>query len=148
MTSTIDKTKPIDSSLITAAELRNNFVAASNDIEALQANQGATAGLLSKSLAYTTILTDANKQILHPSSDTSARVFTIADNSSVAYPLGTTLTFLNQNSAGSLTITTTSDTMRLAGAGTTGNRTLAPNGIAIAIKLATTEWLIYGTGLT
>jgi hypothetical protein len=148
MASTIDKTKPVDNSLVTAAELRANFVAASTDIETLQANQGATAGLLSKSLDYTTILTDANKQILHPSSDTSARIFTIAANSSVAYPLGTTLTFLNQDSAGSLTIAIASDTMRLAGAGTTGSRTLAHNGIAIAIKLATTEWLIYGFGLT
>jgi hypothetical protein len=38
--------------------------------------------------------------------------------------------------------------MRLEGAGTTGSRTLTPNGIAIAIKIATTEWLIYGFGLT
>jgi hypothetical protein len=148
MASTIDNTKPLTNSLITSAEIRALATAASNDIEALQANQGATAGLLSKSLDYTTILTDANKQILHPSSDTSARVFTIAANSSVAYPLGTTLTFSNQDSAGNLTIAISSDTMRLAGAGTAGSRTLAPNGIAIAIKLATTEWLIYGFGLT
>lgn len=34
------------------------------------------------------------------------------------------------------------------GSGTTGDRTLAPNGVAIAIKIATTEWLIYCFGLT
>jgi hypothetical protein len=38
--------------------------------------------------------------------------------------------------------------MRLAGAGTTGSRTLAANGIATAIKLTSTEWIISGTGLT
>lgn len=38
--------------------------------------------------------------------------------------------------------------MRLAGAGTTGTRSLAANGVAIAIKLTATEWIIYGTGLT
>jgi hypothetical protein len=38
--------------------------------------------------------------------------------------------------------------MRLAGAGTTGSRTLAANGVATAVKVTTTEWLISGTGLT
>jgi len=37
--------------------------------------------------------------------------------------------------------------MYLAGGGTTGTRTLLPNGIATAIKVTTTEWLISGTGL-
>jgi hypothetical protein len=36
----------------------------------------------------------------------------------------------------------------LAGAGTTGSRTLAANGIATAMKVTTTEWIINGTGLT
>jgi hypothetical protein len=39
MTSTIDKTKPATGSMMLSAEVRNNFIAASNDIEALQANQ-------------------------------------------------------------------------------------------------------------
>ena len=69
-------------------------------------------------------------------------------NSSVAYPIGTALTFVNQASAGVMTIAITTDTMRLAGAGTTGSRTLAANGIATAIKVTSTEWLISGTGLT
>jgi hypothetical protein len=38
--------------------------------------------------------------------------------------------------------------MRLAGAGTTGSRTLAANGVATAIKLTATEWIISGVGLT
>jgi hypothetical protein len=58
------------------------------------------------------------------------------------------LTFINQHAAGVVTIAITSDTMRLAGAGTTGSRTLAADGIATAIKIASTEWLISGTGLT
>lgn len=102
----------------------------------------------SKSAAYTTVMGDAGKHILHPSADTTARVFTIDSNANVAYPIGTVLTFINQASAGVVTIAITSDTMRLAGAGTTGSRTLAANGIATAIKLTSTEWLISGTGLT
>lgn len=102
----------------------------------------------SQSAAYTLVLTDAGKHILHPSADTTARTFTIPANGSVAFPIGTAVTFINQNGAGVVTISITTDTMRLAGAGTTGSRTLAANGIATAIKITSTEWIISGTGLT
>lgn len=102
----------------------------------------------SQSSAYTLVLGDAGKHILHPSADTTARIFTIPANSSVAYPIGTAITFVNQNAAGTITIAITTDTMRLAGAGTTGSRTLAANGVATALKITSTEWIISGTGLT
>lgn len=102
----------------------------------------------SQSTAYTLVLADSGKQILHPSADTTARTFTIPANGSVAFPVGTAVTFINQNGAGVVTIAITTDTMRLAGAGTTGSRTLAANGIATAIKVTSTEWIISGTGLT
>jgi len=102
----------------------------------------------SQSTAYTLVLTDAGKHILHPSADTTARTITIPANSSVAFPIGAAVTFINQASAGVITIAITTDTMRLAGAGTTGSRTLAANGFATAIKLTSTEWIISGTGLT
>jgi hypothetical protein len=102
----------------------------------------------SQSAAYTTVAADSGKHLLHPSADTTARTFTIDSNANVAYPVGTAITFVNQNSAGVMTIAITSDTMRLAGAGTTGSRTLAANGIATALKVTSTEWIISGTGLT
>lgn len=102
----------------------------------------------SKSAAYTLVLADAGKHILHPSADTTARVFTIPANASVAFPIGTAVTFVNQASGGVITIAITTDTMRLADAGTTGSRTLAANGVATAIKLTATEWIVSGTGLT
>ena len=102
----------------------------------------------SQSQAYTAVASDAGKLLLHPTTDTTARTFTIPANSSVPYPLGTAIVFVNQNLAGVLTIAINSDTMRLAGAGTTGSRTLAANGIATCTKIATTEWIISGTGLT
>jgi hypothetical protein len=102
----------------------------------------------SQSTAYTLVLGDSGKHILHPSADTTARTFTIPANSSVAFPVGTAITFVNQNGAGTVTIAITTDTIRLAGAGTTGSRTLAANGVATAIKITTTEWIISGTGLT
>lgn len=102
----------------------------------------------SQSAAYTLVLSDSGKHILHPSADTTARTFTIPADGSVAYPIGTAITFVNQNGAGVVTIAITTDTMRLAGAGTTGSRTLAANGVATAIKITSTEWIISGTGLT
>jgi hypothetical protein len=102
----------------------------------------------SQSANYTTVLTDGGKHLLHPSVDTTARTFTIDSNANVAYPIGTAITFINQNGAGVITIAITSDTMRLAGPGTTGSRTLAANGTATALKITATEWIISGTGLT
>ena len=101
-----------------------------------------------QSAAYTLVLSDGGKHIFHPSADTTARTWTIPANSSVAFPIGTAITFVNQNAAGAITIAITSDTMRLAGAGTTGSRTLAANGVATAIKVTSTEWIISGTGLS
>lgn len=102
----------------------------------------------SQSTAYTCVLADSGKHILHPSADTTARVFTIPANSAVAYPIGTALTFINQNAGGVITISITTDTMRVAVSGATGSRTLAANGIATAVKISATEWFISGSGLT
>lgn len=102
----------------------------------------------SQSAAYTLVLSDAGKHIFHPSADTTARTFTIPANSSVSFPIGTAITFINQNGAGVVTIAITSDTMRLSPGGTTGSRTLAANGSATCIKVTSTEWLISGSGLT
>lgn len=103
----------------------------------------------SKSAAYTLVLADAGKHIFHPSADITARIFTIPANASVPYEIGTVITFINQNGTGGVvTIAITTDTMRLAGAGTTGPRRLARNGIATATKITATEWIISGTGLT
>jgi hypothetical protein len=100
------------------------------------------------SAAYGFVLDDQDTIVLHPAADTTARTWTIPANSSVAFPIGTELQIINQNAAGVLTIAITTDTMRLAGAGTTGSRTLAANGIARVTKITATEWIIEGTGLT
>lgn len=102
----------------------------------------------SQSANYTCVMSDSGKHLYHPGADTTPRTWTIPANSSVAYPIGTTLTFINDTSAGVITIAITTDTMILAGAGTTGSRTLAANGIATAVKMTSTRWIINGTGLT
>jgi hypothetical protein len=101
----------------------------------------------SQSAAYTAVLGDSGKVIFHPSTDANARTFTIPANSSVAYPIGTAITFINMTSQ-VVTIAITTDTMYLSSAGTTGSRSLAQYGSATAIKMTSTTWLISGSGLT
>jgi hypothetical protein len=106
----------------------------------------------SQTASYTLQLTDAGKHLLHPSSDTTARTWIIPQTGTgvgqVNWPIGTTITFVNQNGAGSISIQITNDTMRLAVTGETGTRTLAANGIATCIKLTSTEWIISGVGIS
>jgi hypothetical protein len=101
----------------------------------------------SQSAAYTTVLADSGKAIFHPSTDANARTFTIDSNANVAYAVGTAITFINMTSQ-VVTIAITSDTMYLAGTGTTGNRSLAQYGLVTAVKMTTTTWIISGSGLT
>lgn len=102
--------------------------------------------LTSQSAAYQLVAADAGKSIVHPISDNNARTFTIPANGTVAYPVGTTITFINL--INTVTIAITTDTMYLAGAGTTGSRTLAAYGMATAVKVTSTSWVISGNGLT
>lgn len=100
----------------------------------------------SQSADYTLVLADSGKTILHAISDDNARTFTIPDNGSVAYAVGTVITFVNL--INTVTIAITTDTMYLAGSGTTGSRTLAAYGVASAVKVTSTSWVISGNGLT
>jgi hypothetical protein len=94
---------------------------------------------------YTLVLTDAGKMILATS--TGGFTWTIPANASVAFPVGTVVTFIN-DTLGTNTIAITTDTLRLSGTSSTGSRTLASIGIATAVKVTSTEWVISGTGLS
>lgn len=102
----------------------------------------------SQSAAYTLIRSDAGKHIYHPSADTTARIWTIPSNASVPFPIGTVVTFINDSSAGVITLAITSDTLVWSPTGGTGSRALAANGIATALKMTATRWQISGVGLT
>ena len=101
----------------------------------------------SQSANYTLVLADSGKHIHHPTSDTNARTWTIPANSSVAYPIGTAITFTNRTSQ-VISIAITSDTMYLAGDGNASTRALAQYGMATALKVDSTVWFISGLGLT
>lgn len=96
----------------------------------------------------TTIFSDFNSHLYHPVGATS-NTLTIAANASLAYIIGTALTIVNEPGSGPVNITmATSDTLVFAQDGTTGTRTLATPGMATAIKVTATRWMISGTGLT
>jgi hypothetical protein len=101
----------------------------------------------SQTTNYTTVLSDSGKHIYANGTSITITIPANSGGSSVAYPIGTVLTFVNINST-SLSIAITTDTMYLAGSGTTGTRALAQYGMATALKLTSTTWLISGTGLT
>lgn len=100
----------------------------------------------SQSGNYNIVSTDAGKHIYHPAG-AGAAVYTIPANSSVPFEIGTAITFINLSTTAP-TIAITTDTMFLAGTGTTGTRTLAQYGMATAIKITATSWIISGSGLT
>ena len=102
---------------------------------------------VSKSEDYTLVAADAGKHIFHPTADASVRTYTIPSNASVPFAIGTAVTFINY-SASDVTIAIAGNTMRLAGTGDTGSRTLAQWGVATAVKTIATAWIISGTGLT
>jgi hypothetical protein len=94
--------------------------------------------------SYTLVLADSGKHIFTSS---GGAAWVIPANSSVAFPIGTAVTFVNQ-SATPCTVAITSDTLYLAGAGTTGTRTVGTYGIATAMKTSATTWIISGTSVT
>lgn len=101
--------------------------------------------------AYRLVAADAGKHIY----STATRTITVPGNASggtpqVAFPVGTTIVFVNATGA-VLTLSmdgTTTDTLLLAGTGTTGTRTLAAFGMATLLKITSTSWIISGNGLT
>jgi hypothetical protein len=117
-----------------------------NAVAATSASQAGYIGmpLQSKSGAYGVAAADAGKVIYYT---TTGQTVTIPANTNVSFEVGTTLTFITAPSV-SLSIAITTDTMYLAGAGTTGTRTLAANGMATAVKTTGTTWIISGNGLT
>ena len=124
----------------TTGSLANCTADGTNKVGYLEIPQNAQTG------SYTLVLADSGKSIYHAAAAAVA-TYTIPANGSVAYALGTTVTFINM-STNAVTIAITTDTLYLAGAGTTGSRTLAQYGVATATKMTSTTWIISGSGLT
>lgn len=67
----------------------------------------------------------------------------IPANSTVAFPIGTMIPIYN-NSGSAISVSITSDTLRLHGSSSTGTRTLAARGAGNLWKVGTTEWVAIG----
>jgi len=119
--------------------LSNCTIDGTNSAGYLNIPQNAQTG------SYTTVLSDAGKHIYH-AAGAGAATYTIPANGSVAYPIGTVIAFVNLSST-AISIAN-SDTMYWGYFGTTGTRTLGQYGVANAMKVASTTWVITGTALT
>lgn len=107
-----------------------------------------TLGILSVVLSADATVAAANNSKCFDHTSGSPHTLTIDSNANLALPIGFTFSIDNGAGAGVVSIVITSDTLVLAGAGTTGTRTLAANGFCTARKSAATVWKINGTGLT
>ena len=94
-----------------------------------------------KTAGYTLALADAGTQI-----STNSNV-AVPANASVAFPIGTTIVVYN-DSASSISVTITTDTLRLAGTASTGTRTVAQRGLCTLNKVGTTTWAAAGAGVS
>jgi hypothetical protein len=85
-------------------------------------------------------------------SDTAKHLYltgnvTVPPNSSVAFDIGTVVTVVSNATA--LVIQAGAGvTLKLANSASTGNRSVASNGVATMIKVATDTWYVYGFGVT
>jgi len=106
--------------------------------------KGAPQTTHSAASSYPIVLADAGKHIYLTVDATGA---TIPANGTIAFPIGTAIAIVN-DTGGNVTISITTDTLELAGLGTTGSRTLSDNGVACILKVTATVWKIVGAGVS
>jgi hypothetical protein len=102
--------------------------------------------IISVVASRTGILTDKGKTVGF-SGSTAAQAMTIPASGSVAHQIGTFLAWDNNGSV-PFDIDITTDTLIFADDGSTGTRTLAPGGFAVAQLIAAATWKIAGKQLT
>ena len=111
-----------------------------NDILALRQN--------TQNSNYTLLIGDIGKSLYH--SNGTAYSWTVPPNSSVAFPVGTAITMIN-DASGAVNITITRGSgvaLILGGDGTDQNCTLARYGVATIIKVGTDKWYCSGNGVS
>lgn len=92
---------------------------------------------------YTLAFGDEGGIIAH--SGATALTITIPANASVAFPVGTAVTIVNEPGAANVTVSITTDTLnRGDGTAGTGSRTIVANSVATLIKTTATSWMITG----
>lgn len=102
-------------------------------------NNQAAAG------TYTLVLADDGKHVYLTGGTTNT--LTVPTNASVAFPIGTVITVVNNNS-GACTITGPASSLQLANGALATSRTLATKGMASMVKVGTDLWYVSGAGVT
>jgi hypothetical protein len=90
--------------------------------------------------------TDAGKH--YYSTSASNLTLTIANNTSVSWPIGTAISIVNANTGNILINQGTGVSLYLAGNATAGNRVLGTFGMATIMNTAANVWFINGTGVS
>ena len=98
---------------------------------------------VSLSANATTALTDSGKHFYSVSA--SNLQLTIANNTSVTWPVGTALTIVNRGTANVLVVPGTGVSLYLAGNSSSANRVVTTYGMATVINVAANIWMINGT---
>ena len=91
----------------------------------------------------TTALTDSGKHYYSVSA--SNLVLTIANNTSVSWPIGTAISIVNRGTANIIIAGGTGVSVYLAGNATAGNRFVTTYGMATVMNVAANIWMINGT---
>ena len=91
----------------------------------------------------TTALTDSGKHYYSVSASNLA--LTIANNTSVAWPVGTAISIVNRGTANITIAGDTGVSLYLAGNSTAGNRTVTTYGMATVMNVAANIWMVNGT---
>jgi hypothetical protein len=106
-------------------------------------NVTPTVAINAQSASYTFVLADGNSTVV-TLSNASANTATIPPNSSVAFPVGTVLNFV-QTGAGQTTITQGSGvTITSAGGTSSAPKTRVQYSAATAIQTSANNWLVIG----
>ncbi|MES2497127.1 MAG: hypothetical protein V4618_13520 [Pseudomonadota bacterium] len=72
----------------------------------------------------------------------------VPTNATVAFRLGSAITFYNASGSTQTVSGAVGVTLRLSATASTGSRTVAQRGLATIIKVATDEWLVSGSGVS
>lgn len=94
---------------------------------------------------YVLVLGDANKHLYRPSG--ALLTWTIPANASVAFPIGTAITFVNLSGSG-MNLAITTDSLFWLPTASSGARVIAANGTCTILKVAATIWILTGVGIT
>ena len=163
---TVDKTAITGKTLVTAAVGDHVLVADASDSDNLKKatlqtvadlalngmtlpDSSGTLGYLNipqniQSVNYTTVAADAGKHLYHALGAGAGDTYTIAANASVAYVIGTAITFVNM-ATDSLAVNIASDTLNYVGVGAVTTITIPQYNMVTAVKITSTAWLCSGT---